>query len=557
LFALGLQGPLEDIAREFPEVRVIAYLDDVYLQGPGDAVEHAYLRLSERCKQIGLDMAPEKCESWSAENAAAAQKLADNVGMKFAEEGFVAAGCPLGSSAFVRSHANSSARKVSSLIQRVLDLPLSAQDKLLLLRRSFQLKILHLSRVAPKLDVLDAIRVVEDDIVAGVLRIMKCSDARVDTTQMTLPVRLGGLGIHLMSDRDGAACDAAFLSAAALTRRAVGRGSTFDPFNDESEVDLAFLWSDLYNSVSPCMSDDTVSKLAPTLTDAMIEGILPGFAHSVFADLAAARQITLRDKLSLEGRKRLESAADVTAGAWLDALPVSSNCVLGDGDVVSSLRYMLGVCPASMQDRPLKCECGKDFTPGQAMRCKCCAGVRTVCHDITVESGWRACVQKSGQASTREPADAHLQGDGPLDPSLMNGKRVDFHVFDLSGSIGADVMVVDPTCPTYRDMDEVELFRKFETSKRVKHVLHGATMVPLVMSSFGKLGPSAEGYLQSLATIACSTGVVDRGMWLRISRQILSCALVRGRGVVFRHCYRSMAKSAGKDFRDGASVPFA
>jgi hypothetical protein len=139
----------------------------------------------------------------------------------------------------------------------------------------------------------------------------------------------------------------------------------------------------------------------------------------------------------------------------------------------------------------------------------------------------------------------------------MNGKRVDFHVFDLSGSIGADVMVVDPTCPTYRDMDEVELFRKFETSKRVKHVLHGATMVPLVMSSFGKLGPSAEGYLQSLATIACSTGVVDRGMWLRISRQILSCALVRGRGVVFRHYYRSMAKSAGKDFRDGAAVPFA
>jgi hypothetical protein len=81
-------------------------------------------------------------------------------------------------------------------------------------------------------------------------------------------------------------------------------------------------------------------------------------------------------------------------------------------------------------------------------------------------------------------------------------------------------------------------------------------MCTSVMCTFGKRGPAAEGYLQNLATVACSTGVVDRGVWLRISRQYLSCSLVRGRGVVFRHYYRSLAKSAGKDFRDGAFVPF-
>ena len=47
---------------------------------------------------------------------------------------------------------------------------------------------------------------------------------------MSLPVWHGGLGIHLMSDQDGAACDAAFLAAAALTHRAVSAGSEhFDP----------------------------------------------------------------------------------------------------------------------------------------------------------------------------------------------------------------------------------------------------------------------------------------------------------------------------------------
>ena len=92
----------------------------------------------------------------------------------------------------------------------------------------------------------------------------------------------------------------------------------------------------------------------------------------------------------------------------MDALPVSSNCLLGDGDVVSSLQYMLGVCPAVMQERPLVCECGMPFSPGQAMRCRCCVGDRTVCHAVSVESGWRACVHKSGQASTRELADSDL-----------------------------------------------------------------------------------------------------------------------------------------------------
>ena len=45
-------------------------------------------------------------------------------------------------------------------------------------------------------------------------------------------------------------------------------------------------------------------------------------------------------------------------------------------------------------------------------------------------------------------------------------------------------------------------------------------------------------------------------IWLRVAKQFLSCALVRGRGVVFRHYYKSIAKCAGKDYRDGAVVPF-
>ena len=55
-----------------------------------------------------------------------------------------------------------------------------------------------------------------------------------------------------------------------------------------------------------------------------------------------------------------------------------------------------------------------------------------------------------------------------------------------------------------------------------------------LVATYGKLGPSAQGFLQSLADVACSTRVVDCGLRLRIAQQYLSCALVRGRGTVFR-----------------------
>ena len=64
---------------------------------------------------------------------------------------------------------------------------------------------------------------------------MKCSDAQVDTAQISLSVRLGGLGAHLMSHYDGTACDAAYLAAAALTHCAVRVCSEhFDPFKGGS-----------------------------------------------------------------------------------------------------------------------------------------------------------------------------------------------------------------------------------------------------------------------------------------------------------------------------------
>jgi hypothetical protein len=361
--------------------------------------------------------------------------------------------------------------------------------------------------------------------------------------------------------RGGAACGAAFLSAEALTRVGVKGGSELidplqdacgdalaetctnlvarvatclkrvavkggseqiDLFQDACGASLAEMCTDLVATVATCMKESSVARLDAVLSGDMIEGLLPGFAHSVLSKLGEVRHKLLREELSVEVAKCLESVADVWAGAWLDSLPLVSNCHLGDGDVGCALRHQLGrVCPASMQVRLLLCECGKRFSAGQAMCCRCCAGVHTVCHDVAADFGWRACVDRSAQPSTREPADAHMQGNAVLDPDSLNGKHVDFHVFDTFGSFGCDATIVDYTYLSYLGKYKSVLFREAEQAKTQKHLLNVATMVPLVICLCGEFGPTAEGCLQNLATVTCSTIVVDRGVWLRTSRQHL------------------------------------
>ena len=77
---------------------------------------------------------------------------------------------------------------------------------------------------------------------------------------------------------------------------------------------------------------------------------------------------------------------------------------------------------------------------------------------------------------------------------------------------------------------------------------------PLVLTTSGKLSPSANDVLQSLADVPSSTGVVDRGLWLNIAKEHLSRVQVRGCGTVLQHDHQNVAKSAGKQLLVGVPV---
>ena len=128
-------------------VRVISYLDDTFLQGPKEAVAAAYTDLSSLAAEIGLVMQPAKSTVYSptTEHATA---LANKLGFVVSKDGIMAAGCPIGTRAFVAERAKQSARKVVATVKALQDMDLPAQDKLLLLRKSLQLKVSHFARCA-------------------------------------------------------------------------------------------------------------------------------------------------------------------------------------------------------------------------------------------------------------------------------------------------------------------------------------------------------------------------------------------------------------------------
>jgi hypothetical protein len=120
-------------------------------------------------KDIGLQVQPAKCEVYSKDSEAAFV-VAKEVGIQFvpSEEGNIVAGMPVGSDPFAKQHADSMASKVSRVVETLLEIPLSAQNAFLLLRKSLQLRTSHLPRCVAWEQVEDALeRVQHKDIDAA------------------------------------------------------------------------------------------------------------------------------------------------------------------------------------------------------------------------------------------------------------------------------------------------------------------------------------------------------------------------------------------------------
>lgn len=560
-FALTTQDQLEKVALLYPEAPPIAYADDTFVQGSAASVIPAFHALCDLGADVGLNPRTDKCAAYSA-NPVAAAEVAAALGIQHRTDGLMAAGSPVGTDEFIAAHADTKANTVCQFIDDLMGLPLPAQDQFILLKSSLQMKLAHLPRIAPWSLVGDAIQLVESKVSEAAFQIMKCPDqADLRTGQLTLPLRLGGMGLRMTSESEA---HASYLAAAAITQTEMREGpQQFQPFAGPKAPHLTQLWQELHAKGEEA---EVWPAEALDLNDDCIDKVLPGAQRTFSRFHAESRYEALLDSFAANdvdgqrNRARLLSCACRASAIWADTLPTKPAYELNDWEFRSAMLHRLGVNHMPANALGAECWCGHHLQKRDSDHphtCRKQSGSWTLRHNLVLDEVRRS-AHSSGIANSVEPVLRPLQGTSAT--SLERGSRGDILLALPSALTVVDVSVIHPCARTYvaaasrkegsaaalRDQQKLD---KYETADP-----HGYAFVPLSIETYGRLGKPAMQLLNTLGDRAAEGGA-DKSAFVTNALRRLSMALCRGNAVVYKRGLTVMARVSGEHFLEGMLVP--
>ena len=568
-FALTVQDHLEQIRLTHPAAAPLALADDTFLQGPSAAVVAAYPALRDLAATVGLDVVPDKCGVFSL-NAEAAAATAAELGLPHRDDGLKAAGTPVGTDAFVAATATSVADTICASIAGLLDSPLPAQDKFILLRCSSQTRIAHLPRIAPWALVGDAVQRVEEAVIGAAFTIMdRPEQAGVRAGQLTLPLRHGGMGIRTTSALEARA---AFLSAAAMTETTMRAGpQQFQPFAGPGAPALEADWQALHAAGAAADGPPLWPPDALPITAASIDDTLPGAQRAFSRFVAECRFDELIDALdgaTLAGQRalaRLRSCSCRAASIWIDTLPVSPALQLQDAHFRTAMRLRRGLAQAPSNAPGVRCFCGTFLQPDDLDHAMTCLSIRktvTLRHNMLTAT-WRRIASRSGVTSTAEPLIRQLPGAQGAAAAARPDSRGDLLLILPSGLTVVDISVIHPAAASYvraaarsagsaaatRDARKRALYRTADPN--------GYAFTPLSVETYGRLGEPAMELLNALAGVAAAGGTVFKAGFVTNALRELSITLCRGNGALYRAGLGVFARVTGHAFHAGLPNPTA
>jgi hypothetical protein len=261
---------------------------------------------------------------------------------------------------------------------------------------------------------------------------------------------------------------------------------------------------------------------------------------------------------------RLKSVACRAASIWVDVLPTSFALTLNDTEFKCAMRHRLGLSHLPANAHEVQCDCGRHIQPGDhdhAMTCRKLAGTWTLRHDM-LKGVWRRLGNRAGVATSEEPELEPLQRYGRAADEPGMGARGDILYALDSALTVADVSVVHPAAPTYRQAasrDAGAAAAHRDRSKREQYERadpQGYAFIPLSVESYGRLGKPAMELLNTLATKAGGSEEF-KGCFVTNALRELSVALCKGNAVLYRRGLNMLAKKSGRHFVPGLDVPTA
>ena len=298
LFATGIHQSLVDIQNRRPDVVVLAYLDDVFVLGPGQIVLHAFDDLKASFSKLSLTVADHKCEIFSPISSLSSTPISCH------SSGTTVLGSLLGPAVYVEETCLRQAKKGDELC-RMLQYLDDPQCSLLLLRHCHATRLNHLGRSVPSYLLRSAIH--HDGLTIStfqkVLLIESLSESQ--RQQATLPINLAGFGLPLLST----ICDAAFLSGWSSSLNAIS-----DRYPDEWTTDDILSLPSINSQLGAALStfQAHLGSTSAKFQKLLLSEIQIASLSSILSSAADNRDLS-----------RLRSCRGKHAGRWLEAVPTS------------------------------------------------------------------------------------------------------------------------------------------------------------------------------------------------------------------------------------------
>ena len=304
----------------------------------------------------------------------------------------------------------------------------------------------------------------------------------VERQIVSLPTRLGGLGIHVLAEN----APKEFASSMALT------------YKLRSAIKQQSL-------IGEEICKETL-QLVKTNRDMFLK----------------AKFETLKLEVSPPVKRVLEVLSEKGASNWLNALPLQSqgfSLTKSEFMDAINIRYF-----RELRGLPTTCACGNKFNITHALNCKKGGFIHQrhdALRDLIAELLSR--VQKDVET---EPALQPVQGEETESSNVADGARVDIRArgFWRQGQNSFyDVRVFNPMSATSMKSSLEACFRNQEREKKRAYnqrimEVDGGTFTPLVFSVFGTPGKESSNFLKSLSN-KLSTKMIDRmdsvTCWLR------------------------------------------
>ncbi len=520
LFSTAIHPILSDLQNSNPSIRVLAYLDDVFMVGLPQDVLSALDDLRPAFEAIGLSIANHKCKIYSGlDSPCLSSNTASSIPVT--SDGTVILGTPIGRDDFIFASCDDTAKSGSQLCDKLVDLG-DVQSAMLLLRYCHVPRLNHLARTVSPALLLPAARI-HDSLTRKTFTLLMGYENIGDKpwAQASLPIRVGGFGMTPLVSLS----QCAFVSSWAHSIKELP-----NYFSSLNQI--------LHNVVHGDHGDPQRGSIAQALREAVpsdkqLEDMLRNkskLQRKLTQDLASTA-ITDMIMISSCDREaaRLRSLQGKGAGAWINTIPTSQKLALESRD------FRLAACMRLGLSMPFKgyiqrCDCGVSLDGSGYHFLTCKWGGGPVWSHESIATVWADCLRDLHIHHRREPRNRYSNSNDRPDISVFDcgsGSNVDLDIslaHPWSSEIVSSAAHTDGAAALKREEKKL--------TKYYKQLLPGGesfTIVPLVLEHFGRWGKESECYLQQLSLRSTDDlGRLNRAEFLlqwrqRISVQLQKC----------------------------------